>query len=206
VAKLPNPPARLDPPPEPITIPEGSLLWRLYRAGGRHPMTWNGFRSYGPIATARFDHQEPPPHEDPSRAIYYASNTAEGAIVETYQDTRVVDRLDGEPWLAAFELASNFIALDLTGAWPTRAGASQAIASGQRNVARAWSRLIWSQYGDIDWIWYPSAMSGNTRNLAAFERGRRMLPDYPVLNVPLSHPGLLADLNRIAARYGYGLR
>lgn len=169
-------------------------------------MAWNGFRSYGPVATARFDHHEPPPHVDATRSIYYASNTVEGAIAETYQDTRVIDRLDGEPWLAAFELEFDFVALDLTGAWPTRAGASQAIASGRRNAARAWSRLIWSHYPDVEGIWYPSAMSGGTRNLAAFERGQRKLPDYPALNLPLTHPGLLADLNRMAAKYGYNLR
>jgi hypothetical protein len=129
----------------------------------------------------------------------------EGSIAETYQDTRLIDRVDGEPWLAAFELEVDLIALDLTGSWPTRAGASQAIATGRRSVSRAWSRLIWSQYRDIHGIWYPSAMSGGTRNLAAFERGQAELPNNPALNVPLAHPGLLADLNRIADKYGYGL-
>jgi hypothetical protein len=206
VAKLPNPPARLDTPAELIEISAGTLLWHIYRAGGRHPASWNGFRSYGPVATGRFDHHEPPPHDDLSRSIYYVSDSAATAIVETYQDTRVIDRMDRDPWLVAFELESDFVALDLTGGWPTRAGASQAIASGRRDVARAWSRLIWSEYGDVRGIWYPSAMAGGGRNLAAFERGQSNLPDHPSLNLPLSHPGLLADLNRIATEYGYNLR
>jgi hypothetical protein len=145
VAKLPNPPARLDTPPELIDIPAGTLMWRVYRAGGRHPASWNAFRSYGPVATGRFDHHEPPPHDDPSRSIFYASNIVEAAIVETYQDSRVIDRLHEEPWLVAYELESDVVALDLTDAWPTRAGASQAIASERRDVARAWSRLIWGR-------------------------------------------------------------
>jgi hypothetical protein len=206
VTKLPNPPPRIDTPAETITIPEGTLLWRIYRAGGRHPITWNGFRSYGPVATARFDHHDPPPHVDPVRSIHYSSSDVDGAVAETFQDTRLIDRLHEEPWLAAFELEFDFVALDLTGTWPTRAGASHAIASGRRDTARAWSRRIWTQYTNVDGIWYPSAMSGGARNLAAFERAESKLPNYPALNLPLSHPGLLADLNRIAARHGYGLR
>lgn len=181
-------------------------MWRVYRAGGRHPTTWNGFRSYGPIATARFDHHEQPPRLDPDRSILYASSDIQGALAETYQDTRLIDRVDDEPWLVAFELALDVVALDLTGEWPTRAGASQAIASGRRNVARAWSRLIWEEYRDIDGIWYPSSMAGGTHSLAAFERGQSKVPRNPALNLPLSHPGLLVDLNRIAARFAYSLR
>jgi hypothetical protein len=206
VAKLPHPPARLDTPAETVVIAKGTLMWRVYRAGGRHPMTWNGFRSFGPVATARFDHHEPPPHADPSRSIYYASDGIAAAIVETYQDTRLIDRLDGEPWLVAFELEFDFTGLDLTGAWPTRAGASQAISTGRRDIARAWSRLIWDQYEDLDGLWYPSAMSGGAHNLAAFERARSILPSNPSLNLPLSHPGLEPDLDRIAAAHGYDLR
>ncbi len=189
-----------------ITIQEGTLLWRVYRAGGRHPMTWNGFRSFGPIATARFDHHGLPPSEDPVRAIYYASDSAAGAIVETFQDSRFIDRLDREPWIVAFELGDDFVGLDLTGAWPTLAGASQAISSGRRDIARAWSRLIWGEYEDLDGLWYPSAMAGGAHDLAAFERARPKIPDHPALNLPLAHPGLEADLNRIAATYGYGFR
>jgi hypothetical protein len=206
LTKLPHPPARLPVGAEPVTLDEGTLLWRVYRAGGRHPMTWNGFRSYGPIAAARFDHHEPPPHDDPSRSIFYASDTAAAAIVETFQDTRVIDRLDREPWLVGFELALDVVGLDLTGAWPTQAGASQAISSGRRDIARAWSRRIWSEYVDLDGLWYPSAMFGAAHNLAAYERSLSKLPGHPALNLPLSHRGLEADLNRIAAAYGFDIR
>lgn len=140
------------------------------------------------------------------RAIYYASDSAAGAIVETFQDSRFIDRLDREPWIVAFELGDDFVGLDLTGAWPTLAGASQAISSGRRDIARAWSRLIWGEYEDLDGLWYPSAMAGGAHNLAAFERARPKIPDHPALNLPLAHPGLEADLNRIAATYGYGFR
>jgi RES domain len=173
VGKLPYPPARLVIPALSITIEEGTLLWRVYRAGGRHPMTWNGFRSFGPIATGRFDHHGLPPSEDPVRAMYYASDSAAGAIVETFQDSRFIDRLDREPWIVAFELRDDFVGLDLTGAWPTLAGASQAISSGRRDIARAWSRLIWGEYEDVDGLWYPSAMAGHTISPPSNVLGRR---------------------------------
>ncbi len=80
------------------------------------------------------------------------------------------------------------------------------MSSGRRDIARAWSRRIWGEYDDLDGLWYPSAMSGGAHNVAAFERARSKVPGHPTLNLPLSHPGLEADLNRIAAAYGYDLR
>jgi hypothetical protein len=208
VAKLPQPPATLSGlAPDLVVVPRGTLLWRVYRAGGLHPVAWNELRTYGPLATGRFDHHEPPAHEQPDRGILYAATTAAVAIVETFGETRLIDRLDRDPWLAAFRLEADLEALDLGGPWPTRAGASQAIATGRRDVARAWSRAIWASYPDLTALRYRSSMAGGTAfNLALYERAGRTLPPQPALNIPLDHPGLAADLNRVAAAYGYDLR
>jgi hypothetical protein len=208
VSKLPWPPPSLPAGSAGHTVVEGSSrVWRVYRAGGRHPVSWNTFRTFGPVANGRFDHQLPPPSDQPDRGILYgALQDAAAAIVEAFQDTRTIDRAHEDPWLVAFELASALAVLDLAGSWPTQAGASQAIATGRRDVARAWGRSIYAAYPDINGLVYPSAMAGGAMNLAIYERGAPALPARPVLNVPLSHPGLARPINRIAATYGYDLR
>lgn len=207
MSKLPYPPARLsDIAPETVVVPAGTLLWRVYRAGGSHPVAWNTFRTFGPVATGRFDHHEPPPRDQPDRGICYAADDAATAIVEAFGDTRLIDRRTHDPWLVAFAVGADLVALDLTGAWPTRAGASQEIATGRRDVAQAWSRVLWAAYPGVGALRYRSSMAGGAINTAIYERGARSLPRRPALNLPLAHPGLAHDLNRIADRHGYGLR
>ena len=182
-------------------------MWRVYRAGGRHPVSWNTFRTFGPVASGRFDHHLLPPSDQPDRGILYgALHDAAAAIVEAFQDTRTIDRAYEDPWLVAFELESELAVLDLAGSWPTMAGASQAIATGRRDVAQRWSRSIYAAYPDISGLIYPSAMAGRAMNVAIYERGAPTLPDRPVLNVPLSHPGLTWPITRVAESYGYDLR
>ena len=207
MSKLPYPPPGLsDIAPEIVFIPRGTVFWRVYRAGGSHPVGWNTFRTFGPVSTGRFDHQEPPARDQAERGIYYVADDAASAIVEAFQDTRVIDRGTHEPWLVACAIDADLITLDLTGSWPTRAGASQAIATGRRDVARAWSRAIWAAYPDVCALRYRSSMVGGALNTAIYERAEQLLPPQPKLNVPLAHPGLTPDLSRVADRHGYGLR
>ncbi len=208
MTKLPNPRLPLPTPAgdEIIILAEGTRIWRVYRAAGGHPATWSSFRRYGPISNGRFDHHEPPPHDDPARAIHYSALDAPGAVAEAFQDTRLIDRFHDAPWLACFELELDAQLLDLRGAWPTRAGASQAIASGRRDRAQAWSREIYAAYPSVLGLLYPSAMAGTSTNVALYERAVDCLPVHPELHLPLAHPGLEPALNRIADRFGYGLR
>jgi hypothetical protein len=127
-------------------------------------------------------------------------------VAEAFQDARVIDRVRDAPWLVCFELELDTVLLDLRGAWPTRSGASQAIASGRRDRAQAWSREIYASYRGIVGLLYRSAMAGDTTNIALYERTLGNLPVYPILNLPLSHPGLMSALNRGAAKFGYGIR
>jgi hypothetical protein len=207
--------AKLPPPPRELpklrrrdvaTLAAGTLCWRVYRAGGPHPGTWNQLRRHGPTATGRFDHQEPPPHDDPVRAITYVALDAVGAIAESFQGSRLVDRRRQAPWLVGFELTGAVALLDLTRLWPTRAGASQAIATGRRTTAQAWSRAIYRAYPELAGLLYRSAMAGGSLNLALYERAVPVLPVQPTLHLPLAHPGLSLPLARAAARLGYELR
>jgi hypothetical protein len=207
--------AKLPPPPRELpklrrrdiaTLSAGTLCWRVYRAGGPHPVTWRDLRHHGPTATGRFDHHEPPPHDDAERAITYLALDAVGAIAESFQGGRLVDRRRQGPWLVGFELTEAVPVLDLTRLWPTRAGASQAIATGRRATAQAWSRAIYRSYPEVQGLLYRSAMAGGSLNLALYERAGPALPAQPTLHLPLTHPGLSLPLARAAARLGYGLR
>ncbi|HEV2006987.1 MAG TPA: RES family NAD+ phosphorylase [Candidatus Limnocylindrales bacterium] len=215
MASITRPDAKLPPPPTSLprlrdsdirTLPIGSLCWRVYRAGGDHPNRWNELRHYGPTAAGRFDHQEPPPHDDTARAIVYVARDATAALAEAFQDTRTIDRRRQEPWLVAFELTTDLAALDLTRLWPTRAGASQAIATGRRVTAQAWSRAIYRAYPDVAALVYRSSMAGSSINLALYERAAAGISASPVVHLPLTHPGLALPLARVASKLGYGLR
>lgn len=113
-------------------------------------------------------------------------------------DTRTIDRYRGEPFLVGFGLADDLMALDLAGSWPTRAGASQAIASGRRDVARAWSRVIYASYDQVHGLLYPSSMAGHSTNLAIDEPGRHLVARRPPVHLPLTHTGLRLPVQRVA--------
>jgi hypothetical protein len=96
--------------------------------------------------------------------------------------------------------------LDLTRLWPTRAGASQAIATGRRPTAQAWSRAIHRSYPSVAGVLYRSSMAGGSLNLALYERALPFMPPTPAIHLPLSHPGLALPLARVASKLGYLLR
>lgn len=185
-------------------------MTRIYRAAGSHASAWNDFRFYGPLPDMRFDPQPPAAPADSSRGVLYgALHTAAVAgaatcLAEVFQQRRAVERTD-ERWLTVFTLTRPVPLLDLAGAWPTRAGASQAIASGRRDHARAWSRAVYEQLEQVNGFQYPSAMLGGGRAVALFDRAAPALPSSPDANLPLSHPGLLLPLARICAMIGYDL-
>jgi hypothetical protein len=49
-------------------LPAGTMIYRICARGGRHPSFWDSFRSFGPLATARFDHH-PEPSESTGAAV-----------------------------------------------------------------------------------------------------------------------------------------
>lgn len=190
--------------PEIHTLPAGAELWRVYFRGGAHPARWNGFRSFGPMG-ARFDHHPPPRRRHRTRSILYASDSGLTSLSEVFQDTRVIDRFADTPALTALRIGRDLQLLDLTGAWPTRAGASMAINSGARGIARHWSRAIYAAYPQVEGLRYASSMHANQPAFALYERARSALPPTAVMDRPLSEPGLAAPLAAAAIRFGYAL-
>jgi len=201
-----------EPPPaaelaevEPVwrVLPVRSLLWRLYFRGGSHPTFWNTLRSYGPTQ-GRFDHHLPPPRVQ-DRSILYAAEEGAICFVEVFQDTRLIDRTARDPWLAGFVLRWPLRLLDLTGVWPTRAGASMAINTGPRYRAQRWSRAIYEAYPEADGVYYASSMYHNRPCAALYERGAAALSRMPEFHRPLRDPALLPVIRRVAKDIGYGL-
>ena len=209
MAKLPNPPANLSRvPPEIIRLRAGTELWRLYKRGGRHPVMWNTFRTFGPLQSARFDHHLPDERGEPQLqgcGIYYAAAEITTCLAELFQDTRTINRESEAVTLVGFELRQDMDLLNLTGTWPTQAGASMVLSSGPRSRSRLWSRAIYEAYPGVQGLYYPSSMHANRPAVAFYERAVSGFALEPFVHRPLSDPAFLADLDRAARRLGYRL-
>jgi hypothetical protein len=127
-------------------------------------------------------------------------------LAEVFQDARLIDRRRDDPWLAGFQLVRAVTLLDLTGSWPTRAGASMNINSGPRPRAQRWSQRIHAAYPAIEGIHYGSSMNANAPSVALYERAAPALPSAPTFHRPLLDPALLVALRNGASRFGYRLR
>jgi hypothetical protein len=206
VPKLPEPPT-----PDVLAaigpawheVPDGAELWRVYFRGGAHPTTWNTFRAFGPV-NARFDHHRSPTREQ-ERGFFCGTASPITCLAEVYQTTRRIHARLNEPWLVGFATARPLRLLDLTGTWPTRAGASMALASGPRAWARSWSAAIYDLYPEIGGLWYPSSMAANRPSFAFYERAATALPAAPVFHRALADPLLFPWLRAAADEFGYGL-
>jgi hypothetical protein len=206
VAKFPEPPppgqlATI--PPVPRVVPAGTRCWRVYFQGGRHPGAWNAFRGYGPTS-ARFDHHLSPPRVQ-DRQVLYAAERGTTCLAEVFQETRTIDRRRNDPWLAGFELIRPLTLLDLTGPWPTRAGASMAINSGPRPRARRWSQAIYDAYPTVEGLYYASSMNANEPALVLYERAASALPGRPLFHRALADAALTGAVVRAARRFTYAV-
>jgi hypothetical protein len=212
VAKFPWPPsaaqlAAIRAPDDVVAVAPVTALARIHRAGGEHPSRWREFRVVGPVSSARFDPHPPTPDgrpaASPGHGVLYAGLSLRTALAESFQAARVVDRRTGAPWLVVFRPTRPLHLLDLSGTWPTRAGASQAIASGPRDRARAWGREIFAAYPDIDGLWYRSSMDGGAPAVCLWEHAADALPAQPWVHLPLDEPALALPVARAARRLGY---
>jgi hypothetical protein len=206
VAKLPNSPsaarlAKLGPRIK--LLDSGTELWRIYFRSGEHQGSWNGFRFFGPL-NARFDHHLPPPH-DQERGVLYGATEVATCVAEVFQGKRILDRRRRDPWLVGFRLLREVSLHDLTGTWPTAAGASMAINTGPRSRAQAWSRAIYEGYASVDGMWYCSSMHANRPAVLLYERARDALSASPFFHRALADPLLFVPLKNAAAGLGYDL-
>lgn len=183
------------------TVATGTRVWRIYFQSGRYATTWDSFRDYGP-ADGRFDHHLQPPRKQ-ERAILYGAWEGVTCFAEVFQETRTIDRFRDDPFLVAFELMRPVRLLDLSGPWPTRAGASMAINSGQRARARRWSVNIYDAYRKIDGLLYCSSMNSNKPAMALYERARSAMSAHPIFHRALADPTMVTVVNRAALIFNY---
>lgn len=192
--------------PEIEELEAGKRIWRIYNRGGTYPTAWNALRSFGPVASARFDHHEMPVGESDGSILYGAidPDAIATCVAEFFQEDRTMHRRHREPWLVCFTLAEVVSLLSLRGKWPTRAGASMNINSSERrDLTRGWSRSIYEAYPNVAGLLYASSMNSNAPALAFYERVEGALPSRPVFHRPLSAPALEDVLKRICRDIGY---
>ncbi|PKW15503.1 RES family NAD+ phosphorylase [Saccharopolyspora spinosa] len=216
MARLPQPPApaslqaMLRRTEDVIAVPAGTRLVRVFTSGGNHPQQWNSFRYAGPLPHARFDPHLPNTQGGPTvtreHGVLYFSLSVQTCIAEVYQATSTVDRRTRSPHLVLFRPRRTLRLLDLTGLWPTRAGASQAISSGPKLRTQAWARGIRAAYPELDGLWYRSSMDAGNPSLCLWDPpAATALPDSPDVLLPLSHPGLDVPLGRVCKELSYTL-
>lgn len=203
--RLPDPPERFDVAPDPHTLRAGVIVWRVYDRGGRHATRWNQLRYYGPT-DARFDPHLPPSRVQQRGILYGAIGklAACTAVAEAFQRSRLVDVWSRAPWIVAFALRRDVVLLDTGRLWPLRAGGSAALNSGSRAQARAWARIIYSSYPEVEGLLYPSSMT-HAPAVALFERAADGLPADPKFHRALQDPAFLPVLRDLAARIEYSI-
>jgi hypothetical protein len=188
-----------------LAVASHTVLWRIHSTTGEHVTPWNRMRHFGPLPGCRFDPHEPPPHEQPAGVLYLAIDIAT-CVAEVFQLARAVNRHERSPYLTGLRLTRTVRLLDLSGTWPTRAGASQALnSSGRRDVTRGWARSIHQAFPTIDGLWHPSSMNGLQPCVTLFESAQDALPDDAEVSLPLSHPALADALAKVADEVGYQL-
>ena len=192
--------------PEWYSVGSATSLWRVYFRSGQHPSRWNQFRTFGPT-DARFDHHvEPNPGTD--RAVMYLALNPVTCLAEVFQKTRTINRKHRKPALVGFAATSPLKLLDLTGAFPTRIGASMGLMTGARSVGRNWARALYAAYPEAQGIAYPSSMHGNAVAIVLNDRVEpgTALPRSPGFHKALDDPAMITLLKNAASELGYVIR
>ena len=139
--------------------------------------------------------------------MLYAADHPATCIAEVFQKTRVVNRWHNDPWLVGLETQHSVRLLDLTGSFPTRAGASMGLMTGPRSVSRAWARAFHDAWPEIEGLYYPSSMHANRPAMVFTERAADggVMPESPSLHRSLGDPAVLSVLRNAARELGYAL-
>lgn len=172
-------------PPQPLTRHPADIvsyrkpLWRVHRVAGRHPIPWNGLRTFGPAQAMRWDPHPLPVGDHPGIGVSYAAADATTAFAEVFQSRRAITRsadLAVAGWLATRSLSL----LDLTGTWALRNGASASLHAAPKTTCRAWAQGICTTWPDIDGLLAPSTMTGRPM-VVLFQPSATTFPARPRL-------------------------
>ncbi|MET1255308.1 RES domain-containing protein [Aliikangiella maris] len=188
-----------------ITIPSERILWRIYNRRGEYPVKWYDFRYFGPTAS-RFDHQLRDAEQNSflqDRGIMYVGHNGPVCVAEFFQVSRVIDRHFREPWLVGFKPLRPLKLLNLKSLFVTRVGTSTAINSGPKKRARAWSRLFYESYPQIDGLCYGSSMHNYDDSFALYERALDAIPESPHFHSALSDRRMEKILFKVSVNINY---
>lgn len=178
------------------------MLWRITMSAGRHPAAWNALRAFGPI-DSRWDPHDPPPRDQPSRAVAYTAVDIPTVVAEVFQDSREVFLRDDAPYLTGYFPTRSLSLLELTGTWAVRNGAAASLTSGDdRAVTQAWARAILDEWPDLDGLWTPSTYTGRPV-VVLFPNARDAIPSAPVFSRPLTQPDTHNLVHKAAQEIGY---
>lgn len=192
------------------TLRPGTMLTRLFFAGGAHPANWSDFRYFGPTAS-RFDHHlfdsAGKPYTQNRGIMYlaYGPQSIPTRLAEVFQAARIIDRHSRVPILVGFETVKSLMLLDLRGPFATAIGASMALHAGARPRARRWAQTLYDAYPEIEGLLYCSSMFGGAPAIALFERAQAAIPPRPILHRALSDPALDYVLTETGRTIGYQL-
>lgn len=185
-------------------VTSDELWWRIHRTTGSHVLAWNGFREHGPHL--RFDPHPPPPRDHAGVGVWYGASGPTPALAEAFQLERTIDRFRGDPYLTGLRFTREVhlldLAVDSTGAWPTRAGGNFAMSTAPHSITQRWARRITEAFPDLDGLRYNSRFDGRPC-IALFTPAATAMPIRPVLSHPLNHPGLVIRIATAAQRLGY---
>ncbi|WHP61125.1 RES family NAD+ phosphorylase [Arthrobacter sp. KFRI-F3372] len=182
-------------------VPAGSVLWRVHSTSGAHVLPWNRIRTWGPVATSRWDpHPLPPGDCSPLGAAYLGEDVLT-CLAEVFQTTRFVDVDRNAPYVTAFRTTREVKLADLRGLWLTRAGAAVQIAFQQKERTRAWARSIHEAWPDLDGLIASSAVAGGRPVFTLWADDP--MPAAPELSVPLNSPAIVDDIVAAVEEIGY---
>jgi hypothetical protein len=141
------------------------------------------------------------------RGVLYAAVDPVTCFAEVFQKTRVINRWHQEPWLVGFEIAAPILLLDLTGPFPTRAGASMGLMTGARSVSRNGAKGFYRAYPEIAGLYYPSSMHMTRPAMVLTDRASTagVIPEQPSFHRSLGDPAILSLLKNAARVVGYVL-
>lgn len=181
-------------------IPKGTELWRIHAAGGGYPMPWNGLRTFGPIASARWDpHPEPAANYAPLGVAYLGFDVLT-CVAEVFQEGRFIDVHLGNPYVTAFQLDQELTLLDLTDIWFLRIGGTAAGALGPKAETRAWARELHRVFPDASGLVSASAVVPGHEVIVLWED---RFPQETIFASSLDSPAIVLDIATLADRIGY---
>lgn len=188
------------------TLRPSETWWRVHHTECEHVLSWNEFRTYGPLL--RFDPHPEPKGDHPDHGVWYGGCVPGVALAEAFQEDRTIDRVRKAPYLTSLRFNRDLrlldVAVDSVGAWPTRAGGTFAMSTAPHAITQRWARVIVEVFPTLDGMRYNSRFAGKAC-IVLFPAAKAAMPARPVTSHPLSHPGLAKRIAGVADRLGYSM-